>query len=374
MSELVTVVESLVMPARERFMAIDPSGNFEREAGFAMQVLMANDYTLGVARGKPQSVIDAVANIAAVGLSLNPAKKQAYLIPRDGRICLDISYIGLLDLALMSGSIKFGQAEIVYAKDAFVIRGIDAPPMHDRDPFSEERGEIVGAYVVVKTRDDDFLTTTMTIAEILSVRDRSEAWKRRKPGQPGGPWGTDFGEMAKKTVVKRAYKLWPKTDRLDTAIHHLNTENEEGLPAIENQSEPETRRTRTLARLDKPINQGGTGKERAAILRKAAGEAIQKFNEGDEMAAYESICWIEDGDEQEIVWAILAPHSSLRSAVKRLEKEDRARQAALDLAAAQKAADEGDPTRLNALQASIDHLKATRGEKSQSRIDRGEQR
>ncbi len=116
MNEITTVVQNLVMPARERFMAIDPSGNFEREAGFAMQVLMASDYTLSVARGDPQSVIDAVSNVAAVGLSLNPAKKQAYLIPRAVRkgtkpkIVLDISYIGLLDLAIMSGSIGRARA------------------------------------------------------------------------------------------------------------------------------------------------------------------------------------------------------------------------------------------------------------------------
>lgn len=346
-NELATTVERLVMPARDRFLAIDPSGNFQAEAGFAMQVLMANDYTLGIARGDPQSVIDSVANVAAVGLSLNPAKKQAYLIPRAARkgqkpkIVLDISYIGLLDLAIMSGSIKWGQAELVYTSDKFVLRGVDAPPTHDRDPFAADRGEVIGAYVVVKTRDGDFLTTTMPIAEILSIRDRSEAFK-----QGVGPWKTDFGEMAKKTVVKRAYKLWPKTDRLDTAIHHLNTEGDEGLPPIENQ--PETRTSRTLARLDLPINRGGIGKERAAVLRQAAGEAIQKFNEGDEMAAYEAVEWLDDPDEIEIMWAILAPHSTLRNALKRLDAEARARQAKLEAEVG------GDPALIAQLKASVE--------------------
>jgi recombination protein RecT len=38
--------------------------------------------------------------------------------------------------------------------------------------------------------------------------------------------------MAKKTVVKRAYKYWPKSDRLDQAIHHLNTDGGEGLASL----------------------------------------------------------------------------------------------------------------------------------------------
>jgi recombination protein RecT len=35
--------------------------------------------------------------------------------------------------------------------------------------------------------------------------------------------------MAKKTCVKQAYKYWPKTDRLEAAIHHLNTEAAVGI-------------------------------------------------------------------------------------------------------------------------------------------------
>jgi recombination protein RecT len=43
--------------------------------------------------------------------------------------------------------------------------------------------------------------------------------------------------MAKKTVIKRAYKTWPKTDRLDKAIHFLNTDGEEGLESIRQQTQ-----------------------------------------------------------------------------------------------------------------------------------------
>lgn len=203
----------------------DNSLLFEREAGFAIQVLQNNDYSLKAAAGNRQAVVDAVTNIAAIGISLNPAKKQAYLVPRKGKICLDISYIGLLDLAVASGSIKWGQADLVREHDVFETNGFDKAPKHAFNPFSKDRGEIVGAYVVVKTCDGEYLTTTMTIDECFAIRDRSEAWKSNQ----SGPWKTDPGEMIKKTVIKRAYKLWPKSDRLDTAIHHLNTETAEGI-------------------------------------------------------------------------------------------------------------------------------------------------
>ena len=226
-----SIITSDIYSARDNFASVltDRSLNFEREAGFAIQSLTANDYAMGIAQKNRQSVINAVTNIAAIGISLNPAKKQAFLVPRDGRICLDISYIGLLDLAIGSGSIRWGQAELVYEGDAFTLNGFDKPPTHGRNPFDKNRGEVIGVYVVVKTADGDYLTTTMTIDEVNAIRDRSSAWKAWISKQKSCPWVTDPGEMAKKTVIKRAYKLWPKTERLEQAIHHLNTDGDEGL-------------------------------------------------------------------------------------------------------------------------------------------------
>lgn len=225
------IITNDIYSARDNFASVltDRSLNFEREAGFAIQSLTANDYALGIAQKNRQSVINAVTNIAAIGISLNPAKKQAYLVPRDGKICLDISYIGLLDLAIGSGSIRWGQAELVYEGDAFTLNGFDKPPTHGRNPFDKNRGDVVGVYVVVKTADGDYLTTTMTTDEVNAIRDRSSAWKAWTSKGKSCPWVTDPGEMAKKTVIKRAYKLWPKTERLEQAIHHLNTDGGEGL-------------------------------------------------------------------------------------------------------------------------------------------------
>jgi recombination protein RecT len=217
----------------------DPSINFKREAEFAIQVLEKNSYSLTTAMNNRSSVIAAVKNIAAIGISLNPAKKQAYLVPRGGAICLDISYMGLLDLAIASGSIRWGQAELVREKDTFRLNGFDKPPTHEYDPFATDRGDLRGAYVVVKTVDGDYLTTAMPIGEIFDIRDRSESWKAFVSKKAKStPWASDEGEMVKKTVIKRASKLWPKTDRLEHAIHYLNTDGGEGLVDVNEKPEP----------------------------------------------------------------------------------------------------------------------------------------
>ena len=245
MANDIALLSDAVYALRENFttVAVDRGINFDKEAQFALQILGGSDFMMGVAMSNRQAVENAITNIAAIGISLNPAKKQAYLVPRKSKgammVCLDISYMGLIDLAVASGSILWAQANIVREHDNFIVNGFDKPPTHGHDPFAgtEARGKIKGAYVVVKTSDGEYLTHTMDIESIYSVRDRSESWKAFKDGKAksGGPWASDEGEMIKKTVVKQAYKYWPKTDRsgrVDEAIHHLNTEGGEGLESI----------------------------------------------------------------------------------------------------------------------------------------------
>lgn len=217
-----------VAPAFTSLLGDSGARVFEAEAGFAIQILTANDYALKLAAGNRRSVIDAVTNVAAIGISLNPAKKQAYLVPRDGKICLDIGYMGLLDMAVEGGVVQWGQCRIVRECDEFELDGIDRQPLHRFRPFSKDRGEIVGVYSVVKTGSGDYLTHAMPIDEVHAIRNRSSAWKSGR----ACPWKTDEGEMIKKTCIKQAYKYWPKAsggEKLEKAIHYLNNQGGEGI-------------------------------------------------------------------------------------------------------------------------------------------------
>jgi len=120
MSSIATITQD-IYATRDAFSAVacETGLNFDSEAGFAMQAIQSSDYMMKMAMGNRQSVVNAVTNIAAIGISLNPAKKQAYLVPRDGKVCLDISYIGLMDLAMATGSIRWAQAELVFTNDSF---------------------------------------------------------------------------------------------------------------------------------------------------------------------------------------------------------------------------------------------------------------
>lgn len=305
-----TLISDDIYASRDQFDTVlcDKSINFEREAGFAIQSLSGSDFAMKVAISNRQSVINAVTNIAAIGISLNPAKKQAYLVPRDGKICLDISYMGLMDLAMATGSVKWAQAAIVYSADSFKLNGYDKPPEHSFDPFSQDRGQIVGVYVVVKTADGEYLTHTMTINDVYAIRDRSSAWKSGR----SCPWKTDEGEMIKKTCVKQAYKYWPKTDRLETAIHHLNTDNGEGLAELEVKDVPRMLVVKQAAL--QGIGDDFTP-QRKQVLEAVANAVIDHFNADDVMGAYEEYIGVEDDDEKLFLWKKLP--SNIRTAVRK---------------------------------------------------------
>jgi recombination protein RecT len=220
---------------------VDKSLSFERESAFAVQIVTGNSYLCGVAAKNRQSLVNAITNVAAIGISLNPAKKQAYLVPRkvNGQqaVCLDISYMGLMDLAVQEGGIQWAQAAVVRAADTFTLRGYDHPPLHEFKPFGTDRGPIVGVYVVVKTPGGDYLTHPMSIADVHAIRDKSESWKAHVAEKKKTPWVDHEDEMVKKVCVKQGSKYWPaKSERLLQAIHHLNTEGGEGIELAGNGS------------------------------------------------------------------------------------------------------------------------------------------
>jgi recombination protein RecT len=237
--------------AEARFSTLAPKSiKFEAEKGYALQLLQNNSYLAKVAEENKLSLLHALTNCAAIGLSLNPAKKEAYLITRTvnengkfiSKVFLEPSYQGLCNLATNTGSIEWVQANVVYSNDEFTDNGPGEKPTHKYDAFAnkEKRGDFVGVYCTAKTHSGDYLTTIMPADEVYSIRDRSEAYKamiERKKGN-GGPWVSDFAEMAKKSVVRRAVKMWPKTDQFDRMENAVLLSNDnEGFEPI--RSSPE---------------------------------------------------------------------------------------------------------------------------------------
>lgn len=185
---------------------------WKAESQFALQALNRNS---GLAKCSVMSVQDAIINVAAVGLTLNPADAYAYLVPRSNVCTLAISFKGLIKIATDAGGISWVKAEIVKANDQFTYKGISELPHHEMQPFSD-RGASVGVYCVAKTNDGDYLVDIMSAEEVAKVRECA---------MTKNVWDKWPDEMAKKAVIKRASKQWPRTDkssRLNKAIEVIN--------------------------------------------------------------------------------------------------------------------------------------------------------
>jgi recombination protein RecT len=171
----------------------------------------------------PASIVRSVVDAATLGLEpVGGALAHGYLVPYGNECQFIISYQGLIELARRSGEFRNLEANVVYERDKLVLRyGFNGTFEHEPYIGSEDRGKVVGAYCMALFKNDERHVTWMSMADIE---------KRRAASQPGsrgkGPWADWAEEMAVKTVIKKAAKLWPKTAELAAAISI-----DEGVPS-----------------------------------------------------------------------------------------------------------------------------------------------
>ena len=168
------------------------------------------------------SIPSLVTSIIQAGkLGLEPGLLgQCYLVPY-GKVCtLIVGYRGLIDLARRSGEIAKIEAHIVHEHDVFVLqRGTDERLLHE-PPVWGERGDIVGAYALAVLVDGTRQWETMTADQINAIRDSSQGYRyAEKSGKRDSAWHVHWGEMARKTVVRRLVKYLPMSVESMRAIN-----------------------------------------------------------------------------------------------------------------------------------------------------------
>lgn len=228
---LIHYVENLSEPFN-KIAASHGAVKFSEECHHAKQLLQENDFLAKIASANPESLKNAILSVASAGITLNPVHKKVYLVPRKGRVCLDVSYRGMLSLVAEGGGISWMQVNLVKEKDTFEIVSASESPIHKFQPFLD-RGAIVGGYALTKLANGDYLTHTVTIDRMHEIRERSEAYKRNS-----GPWVTDYEEMLKKTIVKSACKMLPEHDLGSRAIHAIEAENDANGIDFEEEKKP----------------------------------------------------------------------------------------------------------------------------------------
>ena len=226
-------------PARDHYLRVfgDTKGgeNFVREVSFAAQIINGSDY---LQRTTLPSRITAVANVANIGLTLNPVLKLAYLVPRnikvkgeggqerwEPRCFLEPSYMGLVKLACDTGSTRHVDAQIVYEGDEIeIVKGTSPKVVHV--PFwklKREKGAIVAAYAYAVLTDGSITLVDMALDELQLVKSTSEAVKK----QQASPYDKWEAEMFRKAPIRRLFKLLPKSDRNEILFRAIAIDEEQ---------------------------------------------------------------------------------------------------------------------------------------------------
>lgn len=176
-----------------------------------------------IERLDPRLVFLEVSKAAQDGLVLDG--RESALVSYGGRVSYIPMALGIRKRALQSGQIKSLYSGVVYDQEIkqgrFKYLPVSESPIYHEPILGGDLGNVVAVYSLAVLSDGTHSVELMRADEIESIR------KRSKSGG-GGPWSTDYNEMAKKTVFRRHSKSLPLGDsfrgvfeRVD-ALYDLN--------------------------------------------------------------------------------------------------------------------------------------------------------
>jgi len=168
---------------------------------FARVALTEFRKTPALAKCSSESFMAALMMGAQLGLEPGNSLGHCYLIPYGNTCQFILGYRGMIELARRSAQIVSIQAHEVYENDEFIFEyGLEEKLIHR--PNLGDRGEVKLFYAIAKLVGGGYQIDMMTKHDVENVRKRSKAGN-------SGPWITDYNEMAKKTVVRRLFKMLP---------------------------------------------------------------------------------------------------------------------------------------------------------------------
>ena len=180
--------------------------NALKSAWLILQETKDRDGKLALEICTKESIANSLFDMVTQGLS--PIKKQCYFVIYGKKLTLIRSYMGSIAQAKRYGNVKDVVANVIYEKDEFdfeieVETGKKKILKHKQTLESLD-GKIIGAYAVVTTNDSKYI-------EIMSIQQIKSSWNQGQM-KGGSPAHKNFeSEMAKKSVINRACKLFINT-------------------------------------------------------------------------------------------------------------------------------------------------------------------
>ena len=197
--------------------------NALKSAWLMLQETVDRDKKLVLQSCSKDSIANALLDMVIQGLS--PAKKQCYFVPFGGKLQLMRSYMGTVAVTKRLKGVKNVIANVIYEGDEFAYQldletGEKKITKHEQSFENIDNTKIKGAYAIVVTEDG-----MPNHVEVMNIGMIKMAWSKSKTG---GQVHKDFSdEMAKKTVISRACKMYINTsDDSDLLIEAINNTTE----------------------------------------------------------------------------------------------------------------------------------------------------
>lgn len=239
MSNEISVIRQSVLRMQPEFRNALPSHiPVERFVRTVMTSIQSNP---DLVRADKASLFSSATKCAQDGL-LPDGREAAFVVfstkdKASGEWIKKVQYIpmvqGIMKKARNSGDINSIVAHVVRKNDDFSYDvASDKVPHHKPDWFGE-RGDVVGAYAIIHLKEGDPIVEIMSKNDIEAIRSRSKS-------KDSGPWVTDWEEMARKTVIKRACKYAPSsTDKELSGVIERDEEDDDSLKLVDDVSEVE---------------------------------------------------------------------------------------------------------------------------------------
>lgn len=215
--------ENLSAMAPELKMALPQHVTVEKFSRVAMTAIQNNPALL---EGDRKSLFGAIVRLAQDGLL--PDGREAALVMFGKQVQAMPMIAGVLKKIRQSGDVAKVSAQVVYEHDEFVWHlGFDEDVTHNPPKLDQPRGKAIGAYATAVLKDGSRLLEVMSLEEIEQVRNVSRA-------KGNGPWVTWWGEMARKTVMRRLSKRLPmSTDLTDDPFERDDTLAKDEPPTLD---------------------------------------------------------------------------------------------------------------------------------------------
>lgn len=211
-----------------------------------------------------RSLLGSCMKAAQDGLLLDG--REAALVPFHGKGGTALQYMpmiaGILKKIRNSGELASISANVVYQRDKFDYELGDDERIIHKPHLGEERGAAVAVYAIARTKDGAVYREVMSVGEVEKIRKSSKAAN-------AGPWVNHWGEMARKTVLKRLAKRLPTSTDVDQVIESdnevagfgsdapaaavVNSMQQEGVQALPESEAPTSRLKRSIGRPRKKV-------------------------------------------------------------------------------------------------------------------------